>query len=221
MKKEHAPVWILLGGFCLLGVLVLCLCMGYTALLPDNVGRPLTAEETEEVIARNSPLTGYVYLSPNGDFPRAGTIDRITVHHMAGNMGLEELGSSFANWDRQASANYGVDSSGNVGLYVEEANQPWTSSHQGNDSRAVTIEVANDEIGGQWHVSDLAFEALVELCVDICRRNGIQELTYTGGEDGNLTTHRMFDSETLCPGPYLEGKLPELAQRVTEELKKG
>ena len=105
-----------------------------------------------------------------------------------------------------------------MALYVEEANRAWTSAHGGNDNQAVTIEVANDEIGGQWHVSDEAFETLVELCVDICRRNGIKELTYTGGEDGSLTTHKMFDGETMCPGPYLEGKLPELARRVSEEL---
>lgn len=218
MKNKHTAVWLLLGGFCLLSALVLTLCLGFSSRLPENVGRPLTEEESAEIIARNSPLAEYVYLSPNGDFPRADSIQRITVHHMADDMSLEELGEAFGNWDRQASANYGIDSSGRVALYVEEANRAWTSAHGGNDNQAVTIEVANDEIGGQWHVSDEAFETLVELCVDICRRNGIKELTYTGGEDGSLTTHKMFDGETMCPGPYLEGKLPELARRGSEEL---
>lgn len=220
MKQKHTPVWLLLGGFCLLSALTFALCLGFTSRLPENVGRDLTWEERERVVARNSPLTEYVLLSPNADFPRSEPISRITVHHMAADMSLEELGEAFGNWDRQASANYGIDSGGRVALYVEESNRAWTSAHSGNDNRAVTIEVANDQIGGQWHVSDEAFEALVQLCVDICRRNGMEELRYTGGEDGSLTTHKMFDGETICPGPYLEGKLPELARRVSEELGK-
>ena len=37
-------------------------------------------------------------------------------------------------------------------MYVEEKNRSWCSSSPSNDNRAVTIEVANDEIGGNWHV---------------------------------------------------------------------
>ena len=41
------------------------------------------------------------------------------------------------------------------------------------------MELAND--GGastNWHVSDRAIEACINLCVDICRRNGITILDY-------------------------------------------
>lgn len=41
-------------------------------------------------------------------------------------------------------------------------------------NQAVTIEVANDENGGEWHVSDESYQALIELCEDICRRNEIK-----------------------------------------------
>ena len=75
-------------------------------------------------------------------------------------------------------ANYGIDSKGRVGLYVEEKNRAWTSSSPDNDNMAVTIEVANDEIGGDWHVSDKALEKLIDLCVDICKRNGIEKLNF-------------------------------------------
>ncbi|MCI9636005.1 MAG: N-acetylmuramoyl-L-alanine amidase [Hungatella sp.] len=167
---------------------------------------------------RNSPLTQYVCLSPNADFPRGDVIRKVTIHHMAGNLPLEELGTSFAQRDRRASSNYAIDSQGRVGLYVEEANQAWTSRSPENDSQAVTIEVANDEIGGEWHVSDTAYERLIELCVDICQRNGIEELRYTGDETGNLTLHSMFYSETECPGPYLKGRMDEIADEVNRRL---
>lgn len=218
-KDSFLSVWLLLAGLCVTAAAVLWACLDNRAALPELVGRALTEEETEEVIARNSPLTSYVYLSPNADFPRAVEIKKITIHHMAEDLGLERLGLVFGNRDRQASANYAIDTGGRVALYVEESNRAWTSSSRENDHQAVTIEVANDEIGGDWHVSDAAYEKLIELCVDICRRNGIEELTYTGDAEGNLTIHKFFNEDTECPGPYLEGKMPEIAREVTERLR--
>lgn len=209
----------LLAGFVVLVIAVAALCLVRNAQLPDNVGRVLTAEEQADIIAANSPLTDYVALSPNADFPREGEITKITIHHMAGNLSLEELGSRFSNRDRRASSNYAIDSEGNVALYVEEKNRAWTSSNRDNDERAITIEVANDEMEGDWRVSDAAYETLIELCVDICKRNGITEFVFTNDEDGTLTTHYMFNDETICPGPYLTSKLPDLAKEVNSRLR--
>ena len=211
-KGSFLSVWILLAGLGATAAAVLWACLDSRAALPDLVGRTLTERETEEVIARNSPLIDYVYLSPNADFPRADGIKKITIHHMAEELTLERLGTVFGNRDRQASSNYAVDTDGRVALYVEERDRAWTSSSRENDHQAVTIEVANDEIGGDWHVSDAAYEALIELCVDICRRNGIQKLVYTGDAEGNLTIHQFFNENTECPGPYLKGKMPEIAR---------
>ena len=188
--------------------------------LPDYIGRELTEPEMKEVIKRNSPLTSYIRLSPNADFPRKSEIKKITIHHMAANLSLEKLGESFGKIDRNASSNYGIDINGRVALYVEEENRAWTSSNAENDNMAVTIEVANEETGGDWSVSDRSYAALIELCTDICRRNGIEELVYTGDPEGNLTIHKMFNPNTDCPGPYLEGKMEEIAEKVNENLKK-
>lgn len=215
-RNDYRPVYALLGLFCLAGVVVLAACLLNRQSMP-LVGRELTAGEQVEVIARNSPLTQYVYLTANAAFPRERPIDTITIHHMAGTLELENLGLEFAKADRRASANYGIDVNGQIGLFVEEANRAWTSSNVENDSRAVTIEVANDEEGGIWHVSDASYQALIDLCVDICRRNGIEELNFTGDTSGNLTIHKMF-SETECPGLYLQSKLLDIANEVNAQL---
>ena len=220
-EKDFRGVRLLLAGFCAAAAAVLALCVTAKTRMPDTVGRALTAEETARIVARNSPMTEYVYLSPNADFPRGDAIRKVTVHHMAGDLTLEGVGASFAQRDRRASSNYGIDSGGRVALYVEEGNRAWTSNSLSNDDQAVTIEVANDEVGGEWHVSDTAYETLVELCVDICRRNGIEELRYTGDESGTLTLHSMFYSETECPGPYLKGRMGELAGEVNRRLEDG
>ena len=165
----------------------------------------------------NSSLVDYTKISPNRTSPRNHAIDRITIHHMAGNLSVETCGNVFAPSSRQASANYGIDSDGRVGMYVEEKDRSWCSSNSANDHRAVTIEVADDVIGNGWHSSDKAMNKLIELCVDICRRNGIAKLVYTGDTKGNLTMHKWF-AATDCPGAYLESKFPWIADQVNKIL---
>lgn len=95
---------------------------------------------------------------------------------------------------------------------------PWTSSNYDNDNRAITIEVSNSYKGGDYPVSDAAMESLIQLLVDICRRNpGIGRLRYTGDTTGNLTMHCWF-ANTQCPGTYLKSKFPEIAEEVNKRL---
>lgn len=175
--------------------------------------------ESEKVMSR-SPLVDYVRISPNSTNPRQDKIRKITIHHMAGNLSVESCGNVFQDRNREASSNYGIGTDGRVGLYVEEENRAWTSSSKINDNQAVTIEVANDSKSPDWHVSDKALKKTIELCADICRRNGIEKLNFTGDSTGNLTMHKMFTA-TTCPGPYLESKFPYIASEVNKRLAKG
>ena len=173
----------------------------------------------------NSKLVDYTIISPhsnprkNADFNPSGKVIKITPHHMAGNLSVERCGEEFAKPSRNGSSNYGIDSNGRVGLYVDEDRRAWTSSSQPNDYLAITIEVANDGGAPDWHVSDKALAKLIDLCVDICQRNGIEKLNYTGDETGNLTRHNMF-AATTCPGPYLQSKFPYIAEEVNKRLVK-
>lgn len=166
----------------------------------------------------NSSLVDFTLISPNSTNPRNKKISKITIHHMAGNLTVEQCGNGFANKNRQASSNYAVGTDGRVGMYVEEKNRSWASSSPANDHMAITIEVANDG-GANWHVSDKALEKTIELCTDICKRNGIKKLNFTGDKNGNLTMHKYF-AATNCPGPYLESKFPYIADEVNKRLNK-
>lgn len=210
--------WALLIALCVLAVIVVVAAM-MPSSKPKNTGYALQGQELQEVIDRNSPLTEYVYLTPSATFPREEKIEKITIHHMAGNMSLEGLGITFNERDRRSSATYGIDVDGKVGLFVEEANRPWTSSNQENDAKAITIEVANDATTVDWHVGDATFDKLIDLIVDICERNGIEELVYTGDESGNLTYHRMFKYDTDCPGEYMISRMDDIANLVNERLR--
>ena len=164
-----------------------------------------------------STLIVHERISPNSTNPRNHAIDTITIHHMAGNLSVERCGEIFADPNRQASSNYGIGSDGRIALYVEEENRSWCTGSRENDHRAITIEVANDGGAPDWHVSDKALAALIDLCEDICRRNGVARLNFTGDKSGNMTMHKWFQA-TGCPGPYLGGKFPYIAGEVNKRL---
>ena len=131
-------------------------------------------------------------------------------------------GEIFSRPSRQASANYGIGSDGRIALYVDESRRSWASSNAANDQRAVTIEVANSSRGGDWPVSAAAWNSLVTLCVDICRRNGIARLDWTGDASGSLTTtHEYVCRDRVLPARCLKARMPLLAKAVNERLGAG
>ena len=171
----------------------------------------------------NSPLVKYTRLSPNHSGKRTHAIDTITIHCVVGHCSLETLGNIFAPTSRQASCNYGIDDNGNVGMYCEEGNRSWCSSSNANDQRAVTIEVASDTTA-PYKVTDKALAGIIELCTDICKRNGIKRLLWKSDKSligqvdkQNMTVHRWFANKS-CPGDYLYGKHGYIADEVNKRL---
>ena len=165
----------------------------------------------------NSPLIVHTRLSPHRNSPRNQPITKITIHHCAGNIGLENLGEWLSRPTTRASYNYGISTDGRIGMFVEERNRSWASSSGANDHQAITIGVANNTGAPNWGVSSAAFDSLIKLCVDICRRNGIVELVYNGTPNGSLTRHNMFSNQT-CPGPFLQSRFPEITRLVNAAL---
>lgn len=134
----------------------------------------------------NSSLVSYIKISPNKSINRNHAIDTISIHCMAGNLSIEQCGNLFANPSKQASSNYGIGSDGRIGLYVEEKDRSWCTSSSSNDNRAITIEVASDTTS-PYKVTDAAFNSLIKLLADICKRNNIKSLKWKA--DKNLIGH--------------------------------
>lgn len=175
----------------------------------------------------NSPLVVHTKLSPNHSGQRTHSIDRISPHCVVGQCTAESLGSWFASSDRQASSNYGIDRDGRVGMYVEEKNRSWCTSSRENDQRAITIECASDT-SAPYAMKDAVYETLINLCADICKRNGktkllwfadkAKTLAYTPATDEMvITVHRWFANKS-CPGDWLYSRLGDLAAKVTALL---
>lgn len=171
----------------------------------------------------NSSLVSYIKISPNKTSPRNHAIDTITIHCVVGQCSVETLGDIFAQTSRQASSNYGIGPDGRIGMYVEEKDRSWCSSSGSNDHRAITIEVASDTTE-PYAVTDAAYEALIKLCADICKRNGIKKLLWKADKSligqvdkQNMTVHRWFANKS-CPGEYLYSRHSDIANRVNAIL---
>ena len=172
----------------------------------------------------NSKLVSYIKLSPNHSGKRNHKIDTVSIHCMAGNLSVEGCGALFAKSSTQASSNYGIGSDGRIALYVDEANRSWCTSSASNDNRAVTIEVANTTAGEPYPCSQQAYNSLINLLVDICRRNGIKKLLWKADpsligqvDKQNMTVHRWFANKS-CPGEWLYQRHGQIAAEVNEIL---
>lgn len=198
-------------------------------LMKQLLGSNTTTEGKEEAIVgyTNSPLVSYTKLSPNHSGQRTHAIDRITPHCVVGQCSVETLGNIFAPTSRQASCNYGIGVDGRVGMYCEEKNRSWCSSSSANDQRAITIECASDTTA-PYAFKDIVYDKLIELCVDICKRNGKTKLLWLGDKDKTLaynpaanemvlTVHRWFANKS-CPGDWMYQRMGDLAAKVTARL---
>lgn len=147
-----------------------------------------------------SKLTNSTVLADPSNYTegRAGyKICKITPHHMSGILSGTQCARIFQRASRNASANYCIGVKGDIVCNVEEQNRAWTSGNRVNDYQAITIEVSNSKMGGDYPISDASWNSLVNLCVDICQRYGFR-LDYNGKPSGSLTRHNMFQN-TDCP----------------------
>lgn len=175
----------------------------------------------------NSGLVVYTKLSPNHSGQRTHSIDRITPHCVVGQLSCESICGCFTSPQREASCNYGIGTDGRISLCVEEKNRSWCSSSNANDQRAVTIECSSDKTA-PYAMTDAVYAALIDLCTDICKRNGKSKLLWFGDKNKTLayepkademiiTVHRWFANKS-CPGDWLYNRLGDLAAKVTSRL---
>ena len=175
----------------------------------------------------NSKLVSYTGLSPNHSCKRTCSISRIPPHAVVGQLSVERICGCFVRKERQASCNYAIGTDGRICLCVDEQNRSWCSSSRDNDQRAVTIECASD-LTEPYAMKPEVYSALVELCADICRRNGKRKLVWIADRDKAfgyevknaemlLTVHRWFARKS-CPGNWLMERLGCLAQEVNSRL---
>lgn len=192
----------------------------------------------------NSSLATVKLISQNKTVGRNHAIDTITIHCFVGQVDARRGCQVFQPSSKGASCNYVVGCDGSIGLCVEEKDRSWCTggykkvngvkvpirvngiSGSSNDYQAVTIEVASDTTH-PYAITEKAMAALIELCADICRRNGIKKLLWSGDKNlvgnpakQNMTVHRWF-APKACPGDYIYQRLGDIATKVNAKLGTG
>lgn len=170
----------------------------------------------------NSSLVNYTKISPNKTKNRNHKIDTITIHCVVGQVSVQTLGEIFQT--KKASSNYGIGYDGKVGMYVEEKDRSWCSSNAANDHRAITIECASD-MKEPYAIKTVVYNKLIDLLVDICKRNDIKELVWSNNKTDrvnhkngvNMTCHRDYANKS-CPGTYIYEREAQIAKEVNARL---
>lgn len=187
----------------------------------------------------NSSLATYTLISPNKTSPRNHEIDMVIIHCFVGQVTAKRGCEVFQPTTKQASCNYVVGYDGSIGLCVDEKDRSWCSggvdknkqpirvngiSGADIDHRAISIEVAC-EAKHPYKITDKAYTALVNLLVDICKRNpAIKELKWQSDKSlvgkidkQNMAVHRWFANKA-CPGDYLYNLHGQIAEEVNKKL---
>lgn len=161
-----------------------------------------------------SKLCTYTNLTSHCNRGRSGcSITKVTVHYMCAKWTGANCADYFVTTNRSCSSNYCVGWNGDIAMSVDEDNRAWTSASAWNDNRAITIEVGNLADGS---FTDNAWNSLVALCADICKRYHITP-SYDGTRNATFTEHRMFAS-TDCPGAWMHARMPQLVAAVKAKM---
>lgn len=151
----------------------------------------------------HSALTNQIRQS-NQRSSRNGTrVDTFLIHHQAGTSDDWTI-NAMVTGSKQVSANYTISNEGRLTLVVDEDYRAWTSGSSSDggrgaqwDRRSITVEIENESAGGDWPISNAAFQTAINLLADLRKRYQISNVL------GHRDLYQMFQASypTYCPGP--------------------
>ena len=136
--------------------------------------------------------------SPNHYTGRQGYgVTHITLHIMVGY--LAGTDATFANSDSQASAHYGIGSTGEIHQYVSERDGSYSDANYMSNCSTISIEHEGGMSDGAV-CTQACIDASARLCADIARRCGWKKLWHDGLK-GNVWLHREIPGtdHAACP----------------------
>ena len=136
--------------------------------------------------------------SPNHYTGRQGYgVTHITLHIMVGY--LAGTDATFANSDSQASAHYGIGSTGEIHQYVSERDGSYSDANYMSNCSTISIEHEGGMSDGAV-CTQACIDASAILCADIARRYGWKKLWHDGLK-GNVWLHREIPGtdHAACP----------------------
>lgn len=152
-----------------------------------------------------APITSRVDDRDFGESRFGNTINGIVPHIVAGYDGLE-----FVSGDnnRNNHPTYHIDRWGKVTGLVPPNKRPTTTAHS-IDQEAVTVEMDNSGLGGDWPITDATLASLIELIIwhgaQSPRKGFALNRPGVGQSEFFIAWHRQYHG-VACPGDYVVSK---------------
>ena len=139
---------------------------------------------------------------------RAGSINKIVLHHNAGNLTIR---GCYNVWqDREASAHYQVQSDGKIGQIVWDRDTAWHAGDANANATSIGIEHADCQ-SNPWKISDAALENGAHLVAALCKYYKLGRPTWMK----NVFPHSHF-SATECPASIAGSQNAAYMKRAQE-----
>jgi peptidoglycan hydrolase-like protein with peptidoglycan-binding domain len=136
------------------------------------------------------------------------SINGVVIHHVAGTNGLSYVANANT---RNSHPTYHIANSGAVTGIVHPERRPYSTGGT-PDPNAVTFEIDNSSVGGDWPVSSEAVEALIDVIVFHASQSpragkgfALNQKDVTQAEFF-IAWHSQYKA-TACPGPFLNSQL--------------
>jgi hypothetical protein len=135
-------------------------------------------------------------------------INGVVIHHVAGTNGLNYVANKNS---RNSHPTYHISNSGAVTGIVNPERRPFSTGGQ-PDPSAVTFEIDNSSVGGDWPVSSAAIEALIDVIIfhasisPRANRGFAKNIKTQVQSEFFIAWHQQY-SATACPGPFILSQL--------------
>jgi peptidoglycan hydrolase-like protein with peptidoglycan-binding domain len=135
-------------------------------------------------------------------------INGVVIHHVAGTNGLNYVANKNS---RNSHPTYHISNSGAVTGIVNPERRPYSTGGQ-PDPSAVTFEIDNESVGGDWPVSSAAIEALIDVIIfhasisPRANRGFAKNIKTQVQSEFYIAWHQQY-SATACPGPFVMSQL--------------
>jgi len=135
-------------------------------------------------------------------------INGVVIHHVAGTNGLSYVANKNS---RNSHPTYHIASSGAVTGIVNPERRPFSTAGQ-PDPSAVSFEIDNESVGGDWPVSSAAIEALIDVIIfhasisPRANQGFAKNIKTQVQREFYIAWHQQY-SATACPGPFVMSQL--------------
>jgi hypothetical protein len=136
------------------------------------------------------------------------SINGVVIHHVAGRNGLSYVANANS---RNSHPTYHIANSGAVTGIVNPERRPYSTGGQ-PDPSAVTFEIDNESVGGDWPVSSAALEALIDVIIfhasisPRANRGFAKNIKNQSQSEFYIAWHQQYVA-TACPGPFVISQL--------------